>query len=107
MRNLYKYTAIYTNGGEPELIEGDTFKAIIPLPTSVTPRVTDGVTDGVTDKEQAVLNCISKNPAITSTEMAESLKVSRKTISARIKALKEKGIIERIGSDNNGHWQIK
>ncbi|MDR0876090.1 MAG: winged helix-turn-helix transcriptional regulator [Clostridiales Family XIII bacterium] len=50
---------------------------------------------------------MSQNPAITSIEIADSLKVSRKTISARIKALKEKGIIERIGSDNNGRWQIK
>ena len=30
VRNLYKYTKIYS-GGEPELIEGDVFKAIIPL----------------------------------------------------------------------------
>ena len=30
IRNLYKYTKIYS-GGEPELIEGDVFKTIIPL----------------------------------------------------------------------------
>ncbi|MCL1803183.1 MAG: putative DNA binding domain-containing protein [Eubacteriaceae bacterium] len=30
VRNLYKYTKIYS-GGEPELIEGDVFKAIVPL----------------------------------------------------------------------------
>jgi ATP-dependent DNA helicase RecG len=30
VRNLYKYTKIYS-GGEPELIEGDIFKTIIPL----------------------------------------------------------------------------
>ena len=30
VRNLYKYTKIYS-GGEPELIEGDVFKTIIPL----------------------------------------------------------------------------
>ena len=30
IRNLYKYTKIYS-GGEPELIEGDIFKTIIPL----------------------------------------------------------------------------
>ena len=30
IRNLYKYTQIYS-GGEPELVEGDIFKTIIPL----------------------------------------------------------------------------
>ena len=30
VRNLYKYTRIYS-GGEPELIEGDVFKTIVPL----------------------------------------------------------------------------
>ena len=30
VRNLYKYTKIYS-GGEPELIEGDVFKTILPL----------------------------------------------------------------------------
>jgi ATP-dependent DNA helicase RecG len=30
IRNLYKYTKIYS-GGEPELIEGDIFKTIIPI----------------------------------------------------------------------------
>ena len=31
VRNLYEYTGIYTNGGEPELIEGNIFKTIVPL----------------------------------------------------------------------------
>ncbi|MDR0885254.1 MAG: winged helix-turn-helix transcriptional regulator [Clostridiales Family XIII bacterium] len=102
VRNLYKYTAIYTNGGEPELVEGDTFKAIIPLPDTVTPEVTEKVTE----KELDVLNCIIDNPAITSTEIAKLLQLSRKTISVRIKTLKASGIIKRIGSDKKGYWEI-
>jgi ATP-dependent DNA helicase RecG len=31
IRNLYKYTRIYTSGAEPELFEGDIFRAIVPL----------------------------------------------------------------------------
>ncbi|MCL2009950.1 MAG: hypothetical protein FWG71_05320, partial [Synergistaceae bacterium] len=48
VRNLYKYTSIYS-GGEPELIEGDIFKTIIPLERSVTAKVTDRVTEKVTE----------------------------------------------------------
>ena len=31
MRNLYKYTPVYTAGGKPELIEGDVFRINIPV----------------------------------------------------------------------------
>jgi ATP-dependent DNA helicase RecG len=31
IQNLYRYTKLYS-GGEPELIEGNVFKTIIPLP---------------------------------------------------------------------------
>jgi ATP-dependent DNA helicase RecG len=42
IRNLYKYTKIYS-GGEPELIEGDIFRIIIPL--SETSETGTGVSD--------------------------------------------------------------
>ena len=33
VRNTYKYCGLYTPGTEPEFIEGDVFKAIIPIQT--------------------------------------------------------------------------
>ena len=38
--------------------------------------------------------------------LADKLGVSRKTISLKIKSLKEKGILQRIGSDTKGYWKI-
>lgn len=38
MRNCYKYTKLYS-GGEPEFIEGDVFKIIIPLSTGAMTKV--------------------------------------------------------------------
>lgn len=38
MRNCYKYTKLYS-GGEPEFIEGDIFKIIIPLTTGAMTKV--------------------------------------------------------------------
>ena len=44
MRNLYRYSKLYS-GKEPQLIEGDVFKTIVPLPsTQDTPQVTPQVT---------------------------------------------------------------
>lgn len=73
-------------------------------------RVTDGVNDRVNDKvnenERAVLTLLQSDPGYTITALAASLGLSRKTIASRIKTLKEKGIIERIGSSKKGYWKI-
>lgn len=73
---------------------------------SITDRVTDRVTDHVDKKSIQILELISEDPAYTSVTMAEKLSLSRKTVSQRLKKLKENGVIERIGSDRKGYWKI-
>ncbi|MDR0425382.1 MAG: HTH domain-containing protein, partial [Clostridiales Family XIII bacterium] len=34
------------------------------------------------------------------------LNVSRKTVYMRIKSLKEKGLLRRLGSDTKGSWEV-
>lgn len=65
-----------------------------------------GVTEKVTEKEKEVIELFRIDPGYTYADLAQILKVSRKTVSDRIKALKAKGIIERIGSDTKGYWKI-
>lgn len=60
----------------------------------------------VTEAEQELLILLFEDPASTYSVLAEKLGVSRKTISSRIKSLKNKGILQRIGSDTKGYWQI-
>jgi len=43
---------------------------------------------------------------MTATEISERLKISLSTVRRRIKNLREKGIIERIGSDKTGYWKV-
>ena len=69
-------------------------------------KVTEGVTERVTEGEKQVLVLLVEDPAYTHQAIADMLSVSRKTISSRIKSLKEKGIIKRIGSDTKGHWEM-
>lgn len=64
------------------------------------------VTEKVTDIESKILELISENPAITTSKLADILSVTRKTISTHMKSLREKNIIERIGSDRKGYWKI-
>ena len=56
--------------------------------------------------QEKIINLIKKNPTITQTEMAKILNLTRDGISYNIKILKEKGIIERVGSTKNGIWKI-
>ena len=72
----------------------------------VTDRVTDKVTVTLSDGERLVLGLLSEDPGYTMRKLAEKANVSRKTVSVRLKALKEKGFIERVGSDRSGYWKI-
>lgn len=71
----------------------------------VTERVTE-VTEKVTEDEQQILSLLLEDPAYTYKNLSEKLSISRKTVSVRIKFLKEKGLIKRIGSDTKGYWEI-
>jgi predicted HTH transcriptional regulator len=50
---------------------------------------------------------IKQNNKITAAEISERLNISLSTSKRKIKELKEKGIVERIGSDKTGYWRIK
>ena len=72
----------------------------------VAERVTDRVTDRVTENERAVILLLEEDPGYTMQQLAEKLSVSRKSIASRLKKLKEKGAIERVGSDRSGYWKV-
>jgi len=57
--------------------------------------------------QEKIIKLIKKNPSITQIEMAKQLDLTRDGISYNIKILKEKGVIERVGSTKNGIWKIK
>ena len=56
--------------------------------------------------QEKILNLISNNTSITQKEMANILGMTRDGISYNIRILREKGILERIGSTKNGEWKI-
>lgn len=69
-------------------------------------KVTD-VTEKVTDvAEKRIIELLKDNSKYKTVEFAEMLDVSRKTVSIKTKNLREKGIIERVGSDRKGYWNI-
>ncbi len=68
--------------------------------------LSEKLSDKLSDKEMDVLKLLTENPAYTTSYLAGKLGVSRVTITKRLKNLKDKGVIERIGSDRKGYWDI-
>ena len=54
-----------------------------------------------------IVELMKNNLNITIGEMAKYVGVETRTIERNIKTLKEKGIIDRVGADKNGHWIVK
>lgn len=57
-------------------------------------------------KEMAVIRQIQDNPHISITVIAANTRLSKSTIDRIIRALKEKGLLTRIGAKNNASWLI-
>ncbi len=61
----------------------------------------------LTKIEREVLDSIDNDREITASMIASRCKVTTRTIERAIKSLKEKNLIERVGSDKTGHWIVK
>ncbi len=57
--------------------------------------------------EKEVLLLISENPNITQSEVSLKMNYSKRGIEKIIRKLKDKGLIERVGSNKSGYWKIK
>jgi len=69
-------------------------------------RLVDGLVDGLAESQQKIVRLILNNPKISKREMSETIGISTTAIDNNINSLKEKNILERIGSDRAGHWKI-
>ncbi len=124
MRNLYKYTKLYSHA-EPVLTEGDVFKIWILLRSDaninanggsinangVNTGANDGVNDDVNilggDKDLIVrlLDIVTINPKSTQADLAEKLGISKRTIQRLTDTLKNQGKLERIDG-TRGYWKV-
>ena len=118
VRNLFKYSKFYS-GNDPEFIEGDIFKIIVPLDegnreeqttqsvTQTTQSVTQTTQSKENDPEKNIMELIEQNPFLSQKQMAEKLNLNKNTLKYYIKKMKEKGVIERVGTNRKGKWIVK
>jgi ATP-dependent DNA helicase RecG len=114
VRNLYRYVRRYS-GKNPELIDGDVFRIIVPLDdeysfdveTAKEQPMCNNCTINCTLIETAVLNFLRDNPNSTQNAIAVAIGRSPRSIKSDIASLKEKGLLEREGAKRNGKWIVK
>ena len=97
--------------GVPELIEDSINNEVtltLTMEKATSQNADVGINVGIkmTKTESLVLQLLVGKPDITSDEIAEQLKVTRRTVERNLESLKKKGIIERIGSKKDGYWKI-
>ncbi len=61
---------------------------------------------GSQKSSQKIIELIEGNPFITTQKIADSLGISRRAIAKTIAKLQQKGLLQRIGPDKGGYWQI-
>jgi ATP-dependent DNA helicase RecG len=109
VRNLYEYTRIYS-GGEPELIEGNVFKIIVPLEKDDEKINVDLKVEqqplNRTLIETEILDWMEKHPGATLQEVASSTGKTSYAIKTAVKNLQETGILIREGSKKKGRWIV-
>ena len=78
VRNLYKYTPIYSEGGMPELFEDDVFKISIPLNKIAAESAKESKT--LSKREQKIYDMICENIHLSVEQVMAELDISRATV---------------------------
>ena len=55
---------------------------------------------------ERLIALIKENPRITRASLSEQLGISSSNVQFHIERLKSEGIIQRVGSPRNGHWEF-
>lgn len=67
----------------------------------------DQVSDRISDQIKMILELIKEKPQISRSEISRKMGLHESSVKRRLKMKVDKGIIQRIGSDKGGYWQIK
>lgn len=67
-----------------------------------------GVNGGVniSDKEKKIISYLKQNDSDSTDEISTNTGIPKRTVERTLKSLKDKGLIERIGSDKTGFWKV-
>lgn len=113
VRNLFHYVKLYS-GGIPVMDEGDIFKVKVPLMERSSQESSQRSSQeslgeqkgeyGAT--EERLMALLRSEPHITGESIAARLGITRRAVTKQIGALKDKGLVRRIGPKKGGYWVV-
>ena len=93
-------------GKEAFEINDNYIMVTIPFDEDVMATINVGINVGINDVEKIILEELLKNPQLTSAELSIVINKSKRTVERYVKALQEKGYIERVGANKTGYWKV-
>jgi len=112
IRKVYKYAKAYAGSANISFMEEDVFVTKVPLDNAFFETSRDGgginepVNEPVNDRQKEIISLIHQNNSISINELSKICKVGRETIKRDLNKLKNMNLIQRIGPDKGGYWQI-
>lgn len=53
-----------------------------------------------------ILRLMRRNPAVSTDDLAQAIGITRKGVEWQIQKLKSEGLVNRVGPDKGGHWEV-
>ncbi|MDR2570002.1 MAG: putative DNA binding domain-containing protein [Oscillospiraceae bacterium] len=109
IRNLYTYTKLYS-GGEPELIEGDIFKTIIPLVLTSGKQANNKrikQANKTSENKRIIVDYIKEHDNASVADFVEILHLSDGRVRAILLDMTKEGLIEKIGKTKSAYYILK
>jgi ATP-dependent DNA helicase RecG len=95
---------------EPSFEANGYFKATFYRPGKSLEKVGEkfGVKfgEGSEKTSEKIIALIQKNNTISAQEIAKEIGLTQRAVEKQISALKNKGLLRRVGPDKGGHWEI-
>jgi len=85
----------------PVVGEGD-----VTVTSNVTGNIAENVIEKISGRQNRLVELLEADPSYTIAELAKAVGVTSRTIARDIDSLKSLGILNRAGSDKDGHWRI-
>lgn len=87
---------------------GDSTQTSTPQTNNSTQTSTQKVVGSTqTSTQEQILNILREYPQTSRKELAKIIGITEDGIKKQLANLKKAGMIERIGADNGGHWEVK
>ncbi len=70
-------------------------------------RIGDNIGDITNETQEKIISYMRSEPTISARIIAERIGIAPRNVETNIRILKNKGLIDRVGSAKSGHWIVK